>query len=58
VVFAQKRNDRLLTAADFQNVVTKNKDLNEAAVRGWFLHFNQIFFEFQIDSLSLHFHQI
>jgi len=33
VTFEQHRHDRLVTPADFANVVTKNKDLPESAVR-------------------------
>ncbi len=33
VVFAQTRNTHLITADDFQNVVTKNKELPADALR-------------------------
>jgi len=33
VTFEQHRHDRLVTPADFANIVTKNKDLPESAVR-------------------------
>jgi phosphoribosylaminoimidazolecarboxamide formyltransferase/IMP cyclohydrolase len=33
ITFEQRRHDRLVTPADFANVVTKNKDLPESAVR-------------------------
>lgn len=33
IAFEQHRHDRLVTAADFANIVTKNKDLPESAVR-------------------------
>lgn len=33
ITFEQHRHDRLVTPADFANVVTKNKDLSESAVR-------------------------
>jgi phosphoribosylaminoimidazolecarboxamide formyltransferase / IMP cyclohydrolase len=33
ITFEQHRHDRLVTPADFANVVTKNKDLPESAVR-------------------------
>jgi phosphoribosylaminoimidazolecarboxamide formyltransferase/IMP cyclohydrolase len=33
ITLEQRRNDRLVTPADFQNIVTKNKDLPASAVR-------------------------
>ncbi len=33
VTFEQRRNDRLVTRDDFKNVVTKNKELPESAIR-------------------------
>ncbi len=33
ITFEQRRHDRLVTPADFANVVTKNKDLPESSVR-------------------------
>jgi len=33
ITFEQRRNDRPATVADFKNIVTKNKDLPESAVR-------------------------
>ena len=37
VSMEQRRNDRLVTREDFANIVTKNKDLPESAVRDMFI---------------------
>ncbi len=37
ITFEQRRHDRLVTLADFANVVTKKKDLPESAIRDMFI---------------------